>query len=88
MKYLGNDVIAARRNSHGVLVYIPETLRLGGILYTQAYRFGNSALSRTNPKMIYSKDESVTMTLAWETRTVTISSPFSRKMLIDALTGT
>lgn len=87
MIYRGKNVIAAKRNSSGILVYIPEIIRVNGRKYIQPYRFSNHALSANLPRIVYSVDEIVDLRLFWDSRNVSITFPFSYQMLLDLLSG-
>jgi len=83
----GKTCIASKRNTKGILVYIPETIRISGSTSIQGYVFGSSRLSTSVPRVLFSSDQSLVLGLKWDSKSVTIKFPFSYQMLLDILSG-
>lgn len=83
----GKTCIASKRNTKGILVYIPETIRISGNTTIQGYVFGSSRLSASVPRALFSGDQKLEIGLKWDSKYVTIKFPFSYQMLLDLLSG-
>lgn len=86
MEYRGRAVIASKRNSQGVIVYIPEAMRVNGQKYICPFRLRHLKI---NPEydLIYSEGCEVKMSLRFNTVLISISNPFTLATLqniIDA----
>lgn len=66
----------AKRNAHGVLVYIPEKGRVGGRYYRTRYQYVKYKL--IDPvKVLWSTDAEISFALSGHERRITMSDPFS-----------
>jgi hypothetical protein len=79
MKHRKRDVIAAKRNNKKVLVYIPEKIRRSGKRYVQQYKL--IAMRPYAEPMIVSINDTVFIYANISSTSITISAPFSRKLL-------
>ena len=79
MKKGSKSLIASKRNTNGVRVYIPEKIRRLGVTYTQGYRF---VKFDANPYLVVISESSlVTIRIAPTYNTITLTAPFSLNLL-------
>lgn len=79
MKRGSKRLIASKRNTNGVRVYIPEKIRRLGVTYTQGYRF---IKFDANPyPVVISESSLVTIRIAPTYNIITLTAPFSLNLL-------
>lgn len=79
MKYQNKTVIASKKNSNAVRVFIPEKLRINGVRYVQPYKF--MRISASGQKMIVTMRDSTCFFVSILSNEVVITAPFTSALL-------
>jgi hypothetical protein len=79
MKTADRIVIASKRNSSNVRVYIPEKCYIGGNLYVQPYRFIRVAV--TADKINVFRGDIATFRVSTTCDIITVTEPFTMSLL-------
>ena len=79
MKYQNKTVIASKKNSNAVRVFIPEKLRINGVLYVQPYKF--MRISVSGQRMMVTMRDSACFFVSILSNEVVITAPFSLNLL-------
>jgi hypothetical protein len=79
MKYQNKTVIASKKNSNAVRVFIPEKLRINGVRYVQPYKF--MRISVSGQRMMVTMRDSACFFVSILSNEVVITAPFSLNLL-------
>jgi hypothetical protein len=80
----GMNAIAAMRNEHNVLVFIPEKIKINGQLYVSPFRLNHNFVYQENI-LSYSFDETMQLKLLFNNQSITITEPFTSHILQQLL---
>jgi len=79
MKYQNKTVIASKKNSNAVRVFIPEKLRINGVRYVQPYKF--MRISVSGQRMMVTMHDSACFFVSILSNEVVITAPFTSALL-------
>lgn len=79
MKYQNKTVIASKKNSNAVRVFIPEKLRINGVQYVQPYKF--MRISVSGQRMMVTMRDSACFFVSILSNEVVITAPFTSALL-------
>lgn len=79
MRYQNKTVIASKRNSNAVRVFIPEKLRVNGVRYVQPYKF--MRISASTQGMIVTLRDELNLFVSILRNEVVVSAPFSMELI-------
>ena len=79
MKYQNKTVIASKKNSNAVRVFIPEKLRINGVRYVQPYKF--MRISVSGQRMMVTMRDSACFFVSILSNEVVITAPFTSALL-------
>lgn len=79
MKYQNKTVIASKKNSSAVRVFIPEKLRINGVGYVQPYKF--MRISVSGQEMMVTMRDSACFFVSILSNEVVITAPFTSALL-------